>query len=134
MPAHAATTSGGSLYLEVAGDLVRDGAEELLAVGLGVGAADGAALRGVAVAEDGDDERLVRAPPCKASPRGDERTVRSRDRSSRPRTYGAEKRNRECHQAETRAEALTLECLAELLAVIGDGRDSGWDLERRHSR
>jgi hypothetical protein len=48
MPAHAATTSGGSLYLEVAGDLVRDGAEELLAVGLGVGAVDGAALRGVA--------------------------------------------------------------------------------------
>lgn len=65
MPAHVAMISGGSHYLEVAGDLVRDGAEELLAVGLGVGAADGAALRGVAVAEDGDDERFVRAPPCK---------------------------------------------------------------------
>lgn len=50
-------------YLEVAGDLVGDAAEELLAVGVGVGAADGAPLRRVAVGQDGDDERLVRAPP-----------------------------------------------------------------------
>jgi hypothetical protein len=66
-------------YLEVAGDLVGDGTEELLAVRLGVGAADSAALRGVAVAQDGDDERLVRAPSCGAArPRQNGRhTVRS---------------------------------------------------------
>jgi hypothetical protein len=70
-------------HLEVAGDLVGDGTEELLAVRLGVGAADSAALRGVAVAQDGDDERLVRAPSCGAArPRQNGRhTVRSRGRS-----------------------------------------------------
>jgi hypothetical protein len=87
MPAHVEMIIGGSLYLEVAGDLVRDGAEELLAVGLGVSAADGAALRGVAVAEDGDDERLVRAPPCKPGGRQTHRQM-ARSRVTR-RTYVA---------------------------------------------
>lgn len=31
-------------------------------------------------------------------------------------------------------ETLTFERLAELLAVVGDGRDGGGDLERRHRR
>ena len=69
IPARVVMTSDGAVYLEVARDLVGDGAEELLAVRLRVGAADGAALRGVAVAQDGDDERLVRAPPCTAPAR-----------------------------------------------------------------
>jgi hypothetical protein len=55
------------LYLELAVDLVVEGAEQLLAVGLGVGGADGAALRGVAMGQDGDDEPLVRAPPCETN-------------------------------------------------------------------
>ena len=66
MPAHVAMIIGGSLYLEVVGDLIRDGAKELLAIGLGISATDGMALRGVAMAEDGDDERLVRAPTLQA--------------------------------------------------------------------
>jgi hypothetical protein len=61
-------------YLELAVDLVVEGAEQLLAVGLGVGGADGAALRGVAVAEDGDDERLVGAPPCSTRARKQRQT------------------------------------------------------------
>lgn len=52
------------INLEFAVDLVAEGAEQLLAVLLGVGGADGAALRGVAVRQDGDDQPLVRAPPC----------------------------------------------------------------------
>lgn len=50
--------------LEVAGDLAVEGLEEVLVVGLAVSLADGAALGGGAVAEDGDDQRLIGAPTC----------------------------------------------------------------------
>jgi hypothetical protein len=66
MPAHVAMIIGGSLYLEVTGDLVCDGAKEFLVVGLGVSAVDGMALRGIVVTEDGDDGRLIRASTLQA--------------------------------------------------------------------
>lgn len=55
---------GSVTYLELAVDLVAESAEQLLPVRLGVAAADRAALRGVAVAQDGDDQLLVGAPTC----------------------------------------------------------------------
>jgi hypothetical protein len=54
-------------YLELAVDLVAEGAEQLLPVRLGVRAADRAALRRVAVGQDGDDQLLVGAPTCDRS-------------------------------------------------------------------
>jgi hypothetical protein len=54
-------------YLELAVDLVAEGAEQLLPVRLSVGAVDRAALRGVAVGQDGDDQLLVGAPTCDRS-------------------------------------------------------------------
>jgi hypothetical protein len=55
---------GSVTYLELAVDLVAESAEQLLPVRLGVAAADRAALRGVAVGQDGDDQLLVGAPTC----------------------------------------------------------------------
>lgn len=48
--------------LEVSGELLVEGLEEVLAVDLGVGSADLATVGGRAVGEDGDDQALVGAP------------------------------------------------------------------------
>lgn len=82
--------------------------------------------------------------PHPASQGGDKRTVRWHvralrgERTSRPRNHPTDKRKKGCKASRQdkvrRVEALTLECFAQLVAVIGDGRNSGWDLERCHSR
>lgn len=102
-------------------DLVVEGAEQLLAVRLGVGAADRPALRRVAVGEDGDDELLVRAPPCGTTSKAD----RVSTRSGLAPAGGGLRRGR-------RSARLTFERLAQLLAVLGDGRHGGGHGERRH--
>lgn len=50
--------------LEVLGELLVEGLEEVLAVGLGVGVSDMVALSGGAVGQDRDDRPLVRTPSC----------------------------------------------------------------------
>jgi hypothetical protein len=67
------------------------------------------------VGQDGDDQLLVRAPPCQHKRESD--TSRSRGGDGE----GTEGEGRR-----------TCEGLAELLAVLGDGRDSGGDGEGRH--
>jgi hypothetical protein len=49
-------------------------------------------------------------------------------------TKGGRGRCARARVQERRGLGLTLERLAELLAVVGDGRDGGGDLERRHRR
>jgi hypothetical protein len=76
----SADPSQRATYLELAVDLVAECPEQLLPVRVGVPAADRAALRGVAVGQDGDDQLLVRAPPCDRRTRETGQSISSRRR------------------------------------------------------